>query len=177
MDGCPGTELTNARRWAPFRFDVVRQKVVAALVDPFAACVTVVGERGSGKTETVIHACKYVRERRKFDAIFFAKCDKPRWEWQTSEDLSSLVKAIFCAGDLPGGVVLILSVVLHCLRAFAAIFFAKWDQPRWEWQTSEDLCPLVRKKGVPVISWGAQFLSFQIVLHCLRTFAPIFFAF
>lgn len=87
----------------PFSFYVVRQKVLDALVNPFVACVTVVGGRGSGKTEMVIQACKYVRERRRFDAIFFATWDKPAVGWRTREDLCSLVRANIVPGLFLGG--------------------------------------------------------------------------
>lgn len=50
------------------------QRVVETLVDPLSTCVTVTGERGSGKTEMALQACVYVRERHRFDAIFFADC-------------------------------------------------------------------------------------------------------
>lgn len=46
------------------------------LVDPSTACVTITGEPGSGKTEMALQACAYVRERHRFDAIFFADCKK-----------------------------------------------------------------------------------------------------
>ncbi|CAM9719867.1 unnamed protein product [Scytosiphon promiscuus] len=48
------------------------QKVVGMLVDPVAACVTVTGERGSGKRERAVQACDYVRKRHHYDAVFWA---------------------------------------------------------------------------------------------------------
>ena len=48
------------------------QRVVELLVDPTAACVTITGEYGSGKTEKAIQAVEYVRQRRHFDAMLWA---------------------------------------------------------------------------------------------------------
>lgn len=56
------------------------QKVVGLLVDTDAACVTVTGENGSGKTERAIQAFDYVRERHHFDAYLWADCDKTMME-------------------------------------------------------------------------------------------------
>lgn len=50
------------------------QKVVKLLVDPKASCVTITGERGSGKTERAIQACDYVRERHHFESVLWADC-------------------------------------------------------------------------------------------------------
>ncbi|CAN0222368.1 unnamed protein product, partial [Scytosiphon promiscuus] len=52
------------------------QQLVSLLVDTSAACVTVTGENGSGKTERAIQACDYVRERHHFEAYHWADCDK-----------------------------------------------------------------------------------------------------
>lgn len=51
------------------------QKVVKLLVEPKHSCVTITGERGSGKTERAIQACDYVRERHHFDAVHWADCN------------------------------------------------------------------------------------------------------
>lgn len=50
--------------------------MVGLLVDPVAVCVTVTGERGSGKRERAIQACDYVRKRRHFDAVLWADLKK-----------------------------------------------------------------------------------------------------
>eukprot|EP00752_Nemacystus_decipiens_P002487 g2338.t2 len=52
------------------------QKVVKLLMEPKHSCVTITGERGSGKTERAIQACDYVRERHHFDAVHWADCNK-----------------------------------------------------------------------------------------------------
>ncbi|CAN0450538.1 unnamed protein product, partial [Ascophyllum nodosum] len=39
------------------------QRVVAMLDDSNAACVTITGEPGIGKTERALQACRYMRER------------------------------------------------------------------------------------------------------------------
>ncbi|CBJ30253.1 SH2 domain containing protein [Ectocarpus siliculosus] len=52
------------------------QQVVRLLLDERAACVTITGEPGSGKTERAIQACDYVRERHRFDCFLWADCDK-----------------------------------------------------------------------------------------------------
>ncbi|CAN0532236.1 unnamed protein product, partial [Ectocarpus sp. 12 AP-2014] len=52
------------------------QHVVRLLLSPQAACVTITGEPGSGKTERAIQACDYVRERHHFDYFLWADCDK-----------------------------------------------------------------------------------------------------
>lgn len=52
----------------------ITQHVVEYLVVPRSTCVTITGTRGSGKTEMALQACIYVRERHRFDAIFFANC-------------------------------------------------------------------------------------------------------
>ena len=44
------------------------------LDDSNAACVTITGEPGIGKTERALQACRYMRERNRFCAIFFAHC-------------------------------------------------------------------------------------------------------
>lgn len=51
------------------------QKVVKLLVKPKYCCVTITGERGSGKTERAIQAADYVRERHHFDAVHWADCN------------------------------------------------------------------------------------------------------
>ncbi|CAM9707476.1 unnamed protein product, partial [Ectocarpus sp. 12 AP-2014] len=56
------------------------QEVVRLLLNPQAACVTVTGEHGSGKTERAIQACDYVRERHHFDSFLWADCDKAALE-------------------------------------------------------------------------------------------------
>ena len=43
-------------------------------MEPKHPCVTITGERGSGKTERAIQACDYVRERHHFDAVHWADC-------------------------------------------------------------------------------------------------------
>lgn len=71
------------------------------LVNPLTACATLIGELRSGKTERAIQACKYLQERRCFDAIFFAACDEvvekadsyPTRGWNVLEDPCSLVRA------------------------------------------------------------------------------------
>ena len=52
------------------------QKAVELLLDSEAACLSFVGERGTGKLERVLQAWNYVRERGGFgfDAIFYANC-------------------------------------------------------------------------------------------------------
>lgn len=50
------------------------KRIVKNLVDPNATCVTVTGEPGSGKTEMALQASKYLQERHRFGAIFFADC-------------------------------------------------------------------------------------------------------
>lgn len=52
------------------------QRVVEILVDPVAACVTITGEHGSGKTERAIQACDYVRMRHHFDSVLWADVKK-----------------------------------------------------------------------------------------------------
>ncbi|CAM9461294.1 unnamed protein product [Ectocarpus sp. 13 AM-2016] len=52
------------------------QHVVRLLLDERAACVTVTGEPGSGKTELAIQACDYVRDRHHFSSFLWADCDK-----------------------------------------------------------------------------------------------------
>lgn len=68
------------------------------------ACATLAGALSSGKTERAIQACKYVLERRCFDAIYFAACDEivekadaspTRGGWNAMEDPCSLVRAIY----------------------------------------------------------------------------------
>ncbi len=46
--------------------------MVETLVDPTAACVTITGEHGSGKTERAIQASEYVRLRYHFDSVLWA---------------------------------------------------------------------------------------------------------
>ncbi|CBJ30255.1 SH2 domain containing protein [Ectocarpus siliculosus] len=52
------------------------QHVVRLLLDERAACVTVTGDPGSGKTELAIQACDYVRYRHHFNSFLWADCDK-----------------------------------------------------------------------------------------------------
>ena len=77
-------------------------------MNPLTACATLIGELRSGKTERAIQACKYLQERRCFDAIFFAACDEivekadasPTRRWDTMEDPCSLVRANYASLSL-----------------------------------------------------------------------------
>ena len=52
------------------------QKVLTSLVDPRVPCVTITGERGSGKTEMAVQACDYVRKRHHFESFLWADVNK-----------------------------------------------------------------------------------------------------
>ena len=62
-------------------------------MEPSSACVTVTGEPGSGKTEMALQACAYVRERHRFDAIFFVDCKKASASANASANATSLPPA------------------------------------------------------------------------------------
>ena len=52
------------------------QKVVRLVLDPQVPCVTITGERGSGKTEMAVQACDYMRDRHHFDSFLWADARK-----------------------------------------------------------------------------------------------------
>ncbi|CAN0110971.1 unnamed protein product [Ectocarpus sp. 4 AP-2014] len=78
------------------------QKVVRLLLNPKAACVTITGEPGSGKTELAIQACYYVGERHHFDSFLWADCDKAAVDASPYTSVSS-AHSYFVWPDSPNG--------------------------------------------------------------------------
>eukprot|EP00903_Cladosiphon_okamuranus_P015149 g14007.t2 len=85
FDTLPKGDFIDMTRHAPERPHIDRavssyrglvglQKVIKQVVEPKNSCVTITGERGSGKTEMAIQTADYVRDRRHFDAVHWADC-------------------------------------------------------------------------------------------------------
>ncbi|CAN0570934.1 unnamed protein product, partial [Ectocarpus sp. 12 AP-2014] len=51
------------------------QKVVKHMVSG-VPCVTITGQKGIGKTQVLLKACAYTRERNVFGEIFFCRLDR-----------------------------------------------------------------------------------------------------